>query len=310
MRTFETPGPVAIEVHNKSGEVRVELSETTETTVEFSAASDAPLPWLQEIWGTFGGPGRTPFDAPDMDRTIAEFTPAKEDDRGGRLYVDTRPAAFGWHNRIDVHITAPRNSEIRVHGQATNVRILGSVGALAVRTASGDVTAETCVADVHAATASGDVVLGPVAGDTAIRTVAGDVRIRSVTGSATVQSTSGNVLLGPVGHDAVVRTVSGDVTVAQVHRGAARLATVSGDVDIALRRGTAASVGLSSMSGQIRSDLVVEAGRSPAREGEAERAGSQRVDLDLRVKSLSGNIRLRRAADAASDVGEDAADLP
>lgn len=308
MRTFPTPGPLVIEVHNRAGEVRLDLSDTATTTAAFSVAGDLPLPWLKEIWGAFPGAGSSPFNEPAVDRVVADFTPFGEGARAGRLYVDTRPAVVGWHSRIDVTITAPLGSEVHVHGQATNVRVTGTVGALTVRTASGDVTADTCADEVRATTASGDVVLGQVAGGVAIRTVAGDVQARSVGGRVVVQSTSGTVRLGRVDGDTAVRTVSGDIIVAEVRRGAARFGTVSGSVDVALRNGAVASVGLSSMSGRVHSDLAVEERLPGSQPDGAENAAPRRPDLDIRVKTVSGDIRLRRSSDAGAGMPSRAAD--
>ncbi|MBN9610405.1 MAG: hypothetical protein BGO26_08175 [Actinobacteria bacterium 69-20] len=296
MHTFETPGPLTIEIHNHAGEIRLELTDTTTTTVEFSVAGDPPVPWLQELWGTFGGPGRAPFDAPSIDRAIADFSPAADGGgSGGRLFIDTRPAVAGWRRRIDVRVTAPRLSEARLHGQATDVRIAGPVGPLTVHTASGDVTADECSADARLTMASGDVVLGSVAGNASLRSVSGDVRIGTVAGRAEVQSTSGDVRIGSVGGDATVRTVSGDVTIAEARSGAVRIATVSGGVDIGLRNGALASVGLSSMSGRVHSDLAVETNRPAAPASNEPGAAQRRTDVDIRVKTVSGDIRIRRA---------------
>lgn len=302
VHSFETAGPITIDMRNDGGRVELNLVETTTTTVDVTAGEDPSRPWLTELWGAFGQGGAAPFGEPSIDRSITEWTPRDgAEGNAGRLYVDTRPAA-GWRSRIDVRITAPESSEVTITGRATDVRITGMAGALTIRTSSGEVSTQACSGDARMTTASGDLQLGAIAGNAFVQTAAGDIRIRAIGGRGSVQSTSGDVHIGPVGGDAEVRTVSGDVTVAEVRRGAVRITTVSGDVDLALRRGTLATIGLTSVSGSVRSDLSVEPAR-PAGRPDAERPTAA---AHLRVKTVSGDIRLRRA-EGADHAGGDSA---
>ena len=95
--------------------------------------------------------------------------------------------------------------------------------------------------------------------------------------------------LGDVSGDLSVVAVSGDVTVLSLARGRAHVRSVSGEVDVGIARGVALSVDAETMSGTVHSDIPL----NDAPEGPA---GDPTVELT--VRSVSGNILVKRGADA------------
>jgi hypothetical protein len=79
--------------------------------------------------------------------------------------------------------------------------------------------------------------------------------------------------------------VSGDVRVDSVARGETSLRSVSGDMTVGVAPGATLWMDVSSVSGDTRSDLdPMDAA-----------AGGGGVDLRIRARSTSGDIRLMRA---------------
>ena len=86
--------------------------------------------------------------------------------------------------------------------------------------------------------------------------------------------------------------------------GNAELVTVSGDVEVGIHAGTLTAVDLSTISGSTNSDFEVSAEAPPVDVATPDSVDATPGDdaeertLDLRVKTTSGNIRLRRSVAA------------
>jgi DUF4097 and DUF4098 domain-containing protein YvlB len=118
---------------------------------------------------------------------------------------------------------------------------------------------------------------GPLATVTT-RTGSGDVDIVETTGDLSAESGSGDVRCGRIGGALRTHTASGDISVAEV------IEAASGDISVGVPAGTAVWMDLVSMSGTTRNDLQVT----------GEPAGG--ASLRLRVQTMSGDIRIHRAA--------------
>jgi DUF4097 and DUF4098 domain-containing protein YvlB len=88
---------------------------------------------------------------------------------------------------------------------------------------------------------------------------------------------------------ATAQSVSGDIQILSVRSGDVRVQTVSGDVSVALAQGVGVWIDAGSVSGDITSKLELE--DAPA----DEQAGAS---LELRVKTVSGDVDISRAARA------------
>lgn len=328
MHTFPTAEPITVEVRNASGDVHVTLADTDTTTVEVTLASGA-LGFVDEIVRAFGSrrdedPDRRSrwWEAPSgqeaagiLDRVRVELA---EHDDGGTLVVDTDPASRGWRTAFAVQVTAPAGSGVRCHTQSADVTITGTASRLDVRTASGDVVAGDVTDGAHLQSASGDLRLSSVGGDLSCRSASGDIEVSTVGGATSLHSTSGDVRVQAPAGDLEARTVSGDVRVADLTRGIAQITAVSGDVEVGVHPGSLAAVSMSTISGDTRSDLTVSdrpssgtaddaapstAQSSPAQSdpvaaepaAPVEPAAPAQPALDIRIRTTSGDIRLRRS---------------
>lgn len=316
MHSFPTPDPITVEVRNASGDIHVTLADTDQTTVDVTLMAAGALGVVDDIVRAFGGrrgdetePNRRSrwWEAPSgpeaadlLARVRVEL--ARRDD-GETLIVDTDPASRGWRTAFGVRITAPLDSGIRINAQSADVAVSGAASDLDIRTASGDVLAGDVRESVQIQTASGDIRLQAVGGDLSCRSASGDIEAVTVGGAASLHSTSGDVRLQAPAGDVEVRTVSGDVHIADLTTGQARVTAVSGDIEIGVHPGSVAAVSLSTISGDTRSDLTVsdrpagtggdepfdDAGSAP----EATAGGAP--TLDIRARTTSGDIRLRRS---------------
>ena len=149
-----------------------------------------------------------------------------------------------------------------------------------------DVTATGRYGEADVRTVSGDVRVGDVEGAGVFKSVSGDVDVQRVGGQANVSSVSGDVIVAELDGGAGAKTVSGDLAFESVGKGAIQAQSVSGDIKFGVRNGASVFVDASSVSGDTVSEL--ELGEGPP-EG-------QKTTLELRAKSVSGDIRIVRAA--------------
>jgi DUF4097 and DUF4098 domain-containing protein YvlB len=234
----------------------------------------------------------TPIRGDDISAQAAAETRIEAAERGGRHEVSVRVpkregrlGIFGRSPELLVAIRCPEGADLELSTQSADVDARGSLGAVGVRSASGDVMLADA-AEVSFASASGDLVAGVVSGQLTTKSASGDVAVRSVGGASTVNTVSGDVRLGETAALAAVNTVSGDVELDAV-AGGARVSCVSGDVHIATQPGLALWIDVQSVSGSVTSDLDV---------GDAPGGGDAQVEL--RVRTVSGDVRITRAATA------------
>jgi hypothetical protein len=265
--TFETPGHVALDLIVPAGSVSV---------------------------GTWGEPrvevSVTPLRSDEASAQAAAETRIEAVERGGRHEVSVRVpkregrlGIFGRSPELLVAIRCPDGADLELTTQSADLDARGPLGEVAARSASGDLLAGDATA-LSFTTASGDLVAGAITGPLTAKSASGDVAIRSVTGTSTVSTVSGDVRLGETVALATVNTVSGDVELDAV-AGAARVSCVSGDVTVATRPGLALWIDVQSVSGSVTSDLDV---------GDAPPGGESQ--LELRVRTVSGDVRITRAA--------------
>ena len=313
MHTFLTPEPITVEIRNASGEIRIDLADVTTTTVDVIASASHPLGFLDDVIRaaktqfagdrrafsgggkgrfdeSFDGDGGSPADDPtERVRVDLRESTANPGTGSSTLIVDTDPARDGWKSSFTVHVTAPTASGIRIQSQSADVVVTGRADRLETRTASGDVSVGEVDGRSVVQTASGDVRVATTA-DCDVRTASGDIEVGQVSDEAILHSTSGDIRLDAATGNISARSVSGDVRVLDATQGRTEIVTVSGDVEIGIHAGSLAAIDLSTVSGSTNSDFEVTTD-APAGEDESEDGPA----LDLRVKTTSGNIRLRRA---------------
>lgn len=261
VETFSTPGPVQLDVRVPAGSVTIATVDGEETRVE-----------LESVDG----------DASVEDEAVVEerdgrVTVALEERR--ILFVKTAP-------QVRVRISCPHDAELSVKTVAADVDGREArLRSAEVKTVSGDVRLERVAGDVELKTVSGDARVGDVAGGATAQTVSGEVALRRVDGAVEVRTVSGDVRVDEAATAVTGQTVSGDLLVRSVAQGKVALKTVSGDVLVGIRSGSALWVDAKSVGGDTSSELPL-GDAPPSRDAPL---------VELQATAMSGDIKIVRA---------------
>jgi hypothetical protein len=266
-QSFQTPGPLSLKVEVPAGLVEVQAMETETTEIGIERAKR-----LEDYVVRF------------------DDLPAG----GHRLSVEYRGRKTGFLFAKDVliDVRCPSGTSVEVSSGSADLVARGRMEAIAFRAGSGDLSFDDVDGDVSAKSASGDVQGGVVGGDFTMNAASGDVRLAGVGGDVTVKTISGDLAVGPVGGDVTIQTVSGDVELDSLSVGLAAIRSVSGDVRVGVAAGTGVLLDLSATTGDATSDLDMNGG-----------GAASEANLELRVTTVSGDIRVLRAPARPSKIG-------
>lgn len=281
MPTFDTPSPISATIDLIGGSIRILAGDRADTVVEVR-----------------------PRDASaELDVSTAEQTRV-EYSNGKLLVKSPKPLKvfFGpWSAAVDVTVSLPAGSHVHGttgHGDIYGDGVLGDcrlrtfdgdiglheTGALKATTMSGRITVDKVTGDAHV-TGSGDVDLTEVTGTANVKNLNGPSWIGQAGGTVHVNSAHGDISIDRAGPEVVARTAYGSVQLTEVAQGTVNLQTASGDIEVGIRRGTAAWLDVRSMSGGVRNHL--DAGAAP---------GDSEDSVRIRARTLDGDILVRRAA--------------
>jgi DUF4097 and DUF4098 domain-containing protein YvlB len=259
--TFDTPGPLELNVRVPAGDVDLETNEGTETVVEISANSE-----IEE-------------------EARIELHP-KRDGHEVIVVIEKKSGLFrSFREDVRVRISSPPGADVELSTASADIEARGDYGAAKVNTASGDLRFEHIAGDAQVNSASGDVSLDQVDGALTVNTASGDVEIRRIQGDAKVRAASGDISIDEADSALKVQTASGDVEVESVREGEVTLQTASGDIAVGIKQGSKLWIDARSMSGETSSEL--ELGDAPT-DGEGPL-------VEVRATAMSGDIKVKRA---------------
>lgn len=222
MHSYLTPDPITCEIRNGGGAVKIDLAETSMTTVEVITSDGEPGGFLDDMIRTVSGWGGRPEPVPGQSDDATDDVIVEYDK--GKLIVDSESARRRWHTGFIVRITAPSGSGIRARSESSGVAVTGTADRIEIKTASGPVSIESCTGNTMVRSVSGDVeVRDAERGTIDLATVSGSLRIGVHPGVAakvdltTVsgQATSALPVVGPIEGSCLTikgRTVSGGIT--------------------------------------------------------------------------------------------------
>lgn len=257
---FTAAGPIKADLRLPAGSVNVTAANTDKVSVSLTASSGAGERLLDDTEVSF------------EHETLRVLTPKRTSIRGNAS--------------LDLTVELPEGSSVTVEAASADLDFTGTLGRLHANTASGDVRAERVAGDVALTTASGDVRLGDASGDARVSTASGDVMVHRADGDIIAKTASGDVWIGRAGKSVTAKTASGDVHIDSIASGLADAKTVSGDVTVAVAPGTGVYLDISTLTGDVSSEL--ESDDSVAAEGEA--------TLTVSCRTVSGDVRLTRAS--------------
>lgn len=260
--SFAAHGPIEAEIRNDAGSVQVTAADTAEITYSIDPA---------------GGHDSAEAAA----KTTVEFNRNK-------LLIHTPRWRFGRSYELDITVTVPTGSSLEVHTASADASCRGTYALLSVDTASGSVDAERVTGDARLKSASGSIEIHAVDGRADLRSASGDLSAGAI-GHGKAETASGDIELGQVNGEITAGTASGAIHIGSLS-GPASLNGVSGDIQVGLAAGVAARLNMSSLTGDVRSELLVDDQR-PA-EGDP---------VDITARTVSGDITIHSAAAAASN---------
>jgi DUF4097 and DUF4098 domain-containing protein YvlB len=146
---------------------------------------------------------------------------------------------------------------------------------------------------VNVKSASGDVRLRNVGGSVSAQSASGDIQVDVVGGPVSIATASGDLQIGEAHDDVSANTVSGDQDHGVVTQGRLNATSVSGDISIGVRRGSKVHLDCNTVSGDTTSELELTSD-APAGDGPL---------VEIRAKTVSGDIRITRAAAPTTNDG-------
>lgn len=247
--------------------------------------------------------GRVEIDASDAVSVSVEVVPLDDSDTSREAARDTRvhldgdtliiqpPQTSGWQwwrtPRLGITVRVPAGSSLSAKTASANLSATGRYASAHVSVASADAWIEEVTGDAHLTSASGDLTIGRVGGALQIKSASGDLDVGDVVGDVNANTASGDIAVRGAGGSVSSGTASGDIEVGVVRRGKTRLRSASGDVTVGVAAGTGVWLDVVTASGSTANDLAM--GGQPA-------GGQPAATLELRVRTASGDIRIRRVA--------------
>ncbi|MEU6502988.1 DUF4097 family beta strand repeat-containing protein [Streptomyces californicus] len=296
MPSFDTPAPISAVVELDAGTARITAGKRLDTIVEVLPANGA--------------------DKEDV-RAVQQTEVSCS---GGRLTVRTpkKRSLFGRPGSIVVSIELPAGSDVHGTTALGNLICEGPLGEVRLKTSLGDVRVDEAAraelttdhGDIRLdrstgdaeITGSGRVEIGAVAGAAVVKNGNGTTGIDEVGGELKANAANGDISVGTAGGNAVAKSANGRIEigtalagveatssngrirVGDVARGRIALRTSVGDIEVGIRRGTAAWLDLEPKYGTVRNNLGAAAGPEDSDE-----------TAEVHARTGAGDILIRRA---------------
>jgi hypothetical protein len=277
MPAFDTPGPIAATVVVAGAQVRVTASDRTDTVV------------LVE-----------PIDkASQSDVRVASKT--KVDFAGGQLSVKTT-ASGNKNGSVAITIDLPAGSCLVAYLAHSSVHADGSFGECELHLASGRVQLDR-ISALQANIAAGEVTIGHIAERANIDGAAFAMRISEVGDTVKLSSSGGQTWIGHASADldlssgsggfdidradgsVTAKTGAGAIRIGRMTHGQAKLMNGSGNIEVGISDGTAASIDVNSERGVVHNSVA-----SP------ESTGAPDATVMVHARTRHGDIIIQRAA--------------
>jgi Toastrack DUF4097 len=277
MPTFATPGPIAATVQVAGAQVRATASDRTDTVVLVEPINEASR----------------------SDVKVANKT--KVDFADGQLSVKTT-AAGDKNGSVAITIDLPAGSSLVAYLAYSDVHADGSFGECELHIASGRVELDRIDA-LQANISAGEVAIGHIAGGADIDGGAFAMRIGEVKGTVGLSSSGGQAWIGHASADldlssassdfdidradgsVTASTASGAIRIGRMTNGQAKLTNASGNIEVGISEGTAASIDVNSERGAVHNFV--------SSQGEP---GPSDAKVSVHARTRHGDITIQRAA--------------
>jgi hypothetical protein len=279
MPTFDTAGPVTATVEVAGAQVRVTASDRTGTTVLVEPRNPASRKDVTVA-------GKTKVDLADGQLTVKTITPG---DKSGSVAIT---------------IDLPAGSSLAAYLAHSSVQVDGSVGQCELHMASGRVQLDRIEA-LRANISAGEVAIAHIAGRADIDGGAFAVRIGEVEGPVGITSSGVPAWIGQAAADLEIScasggfdidradgsvtatTASGAIRIGRMTHGQAKLMNGSGNIEVGISDGTAASIDVTSERGAVRNSVA-----SPSPEG----TDASHAPVMVHARTRHGDIIIQRTS--------------
>lgn len=284
--TFSTPGPVRLDLELPAGAIEIETAETDETQVALEA--DSPNDQVQEMVANARISCERLGDG-------YEVTVAVRTRHGVWISFSKGPDIRLGTPDMRLRIACPKGATVDARTKSADLRATGELVGVDFKTASGDLFVET-TGEALVKSASGDVHIDTVNGSLDVKTVSGDVHVGSVERNAMLQCVSGDIHIRENGGSISANTVSGDQRYSAVVNGRVDLRAVSGDIAVAIRRGSRVFIDANTVSGSTSSEFELSDSPAAPPVPVADAPPAEDAPLvEVYAKTVSGDVRLERA---------------
>jgi len=259
MPEFITPGPIAAIVEVAGAQVRVTASDRTDTVVLVEPINEASR-----------------SDVKVADKTKVDFA-------DGHLSVKTTTPGDK-SGSVSITIDLPAGSSLAAYLAHSSVQVDGPVGQCELHLASGQVQLDRIDA-LQASIASGEVTIGHIAGRATFDGGAFTLRIGDACGDFDLSSGSGVFDIDRADGNITATTGSGAIRIGRMTHGQAKLMNGSGNIEVGIGEGTAASIDANSERGAVH-DFVSSPGNPDPSDPK----------VMVHARTRHGDIILQRAA--------------
>jgi Toastrack DUF4097 len=277
MPTFATPDPITATVEVAGAEVQITASDRTDTVVLVEPLNAASRKDVKVA-------DRTKIDLADGQLSVKTTTPG---DKSGS---------------VSITIDLPAGSSLAAYLAHSSVQVDGPVGQCELHLASGRVRLDRINA-LRADISAGEVEIGRIAGRADIEGGAFALRIGEVEGPAEITSSGGQAWIGHAAADlelssgsggfdidradgsVTATTASGAIRIGRLIHGQAKLMNGSGNIEVGIGEGTAASIDVNSERGAVH-DFVSPQGNSDPSDAK----------VMVHARTRHGDIIVQRAA--------------
>jgi DUF4097 and DUF4098 domain-containing protein YvlB len=261
VESFSPTGPLWAEIHTQNGDVVVRASDRKDLLVTLHANSSKNAYLLEHVDVT--------FDAANNVLNVRTLPGGLSLSSHG-LRVGPKKSWFDFGNSdIDVLVDVPHGTSLEVTTISGDTSLHGALGSVKVKSVSGDVDASDSADALDVQTASGDVNSGHVVTSLKCKSASGDVVCLSAAAKTEIFS------------------ASGDVELSADQPGKIVVRNVSGDVRVRVARGLAVDISGDSVSGDMKSDIDLDATGDGASDDEV---------IVIKVTTVSGDIRINKAS--------------
>jgi putative adhesin len=279
MPTFDSRGPISVNLEIGVGEIRLIAGDRTDTVVEVRPADPSKK----------------------SDVNAAQQTRVDYSDGALRIKANKtwRNYSFRGTDAIHVVVELPAGSTVAGEAGVGTLHATGRFGDFRYKSGAGDtqideaagvsiktlgdITVGRAAGHCEFTTASGAVRLGTIDGTAVVKNSNGDTEIAGISGDLRVAAANGKVRVDRAESTVAIKTANGDIRLGEVVRGVVAASTAYGRIDIGVRDGVAAWLDLNTAFGKVHSDL--DAADRPA-------AGEDTVEI--KARTAYGDVTIRR----------------